>query len=405
MMKRGVLMSGILSLLLLTGPAFGQNYEQIAKQIVNTSAGVKPGELVVITGGQHTLPLMEAVAVEVTRAGGQATMMLGTDKVARAELMEMPESAIQADKTNNWLLQADVLITLPQYEDGRAVMAGVSPARMAKFSQVAAASGLTEKLDASKLRGVFVSYPNKSFAAAQQLDYPSYEQMVWGGIGADYAAIAGQAERLKQTLATGKKMRITSPAGTDLTLELGGRPVFTDDGVVSAADQQEKLIYNRTAALPGGRIYGTCQETSGTGRLAAANDYISDGKPLTGFKADLKSGQLANVRADAGADAFQQQMAPYGPTAMQITNFSIGLNPVMKPQSDKSYNPNTAAGMVYLRTGNNSLLGGTNKSPGGYSFPIANATVEVDGKVLVRNGQLVSTAVASTAPAPKKSRK
>jgi aminopeptidase len=60
----------LLGLLLAAGPALGQNYEQIAKQIVNTSAGVKPGELVMITGGQHTLPLMEAVAVEVARAGG-----------------------------------------------------------------------------------------------------------------------------------------------------------------------------------------------------------------------------------------------------------------------------------------------------------------------------------------------
>ncbi|QNP54294.1 hypothetical protein H9L05_20910 (plasmid) [Hymenobacter qilianensis] len=62
--------SGLLGLLLLASPVLGQNYEQIAKQIVNTSAGVKPGELVMITGGQHTLPLMEAVAVEVARAGG-----------------------------------------------------------------------------------------------------------------------------------------------------------------------------------------------------------------------------------------------------------------------------------------------------------------------------------------------
>ncbi len=391
-------------MLSLTKPAFGQNYEQIAKQIVHTSASVKPGEVVVITGGQHTLPLLEAVAVEVARAGGQPDLMLTTDKVARAELMDTPEAAIQADKTNSWLLQSDVLITLPQYEDSRAVMAGMSPARQAKFAQVAAASGFTKQLDASKLRGVFVSYPSKSCAAAQQLDYPSYEQMVWGGIGADYAAIAGQAERLKQVLATGHKMHITSPAGTDLTLDLGGRPVFTDDGVLSATDQQATRVYDRTAALPGGRIYGSCPETSATGRLAVANDYITDGKPLTGLKADVRNGQLTNVRADVGADALQQQLAPYGPPAMQISNFSIGLNPVMKPQGDKAYYPSTAAGMVYVRTGNNGLLGGQNQSPGAYSFPIANATVEADGKVLVRNGQLVSPAVASAA-APKKSRK
>ncbi len=404
MTKISLLASCAFGLLSVAQPAFGQNYEQIAKQIVNTSAGVKPGEVVVITGGQHTMPLMEAVAVEVARAGGQPNMLLTTDKVAHAELLDTPEAAIQADKANNWILQSDVLITLPQYEDGRAVTEGLSPAREAKFTQVNAAAGFTKQLDASKLRGVFVSYPNKSFAAAQHLDYPSYEQMVWGGIGADYAAIAGQAESLKQVLATGHKMHITSPEGTDLTLDLGGRPVFTDDGVLSATDQQATRIYDRTAALPGGRLFGSCSEASATGRLAVANDFVTDGKPLTGFKADVQKGQLANVRATVGAEALQQQLAPYGPSAMQISSFSIGLNPVMKPQPDKTFFPNTAAGMVYLRTGNNGLLGGQITTPGGYSFPIANATVEVDGKVLVRNGQLVSSAVASAGPM-KKSRK
>jgi aminopeptidase len=309
MLRNSLLLSCALGLLAKASPAFGQNYEQIAKQILTTSAGVKPGDIVVITGGQHTMPLMEAAAVEVARAGGQPTLMLTTDKVARAVNMETPEAAIQATKSNSWILQADVLITLPAYEDNRAVMAGMTPARQAKFTPAATAAGFTKQLDASKLRGVFVSYPHKRFAESQQL---AYEQMIWGSIGADYAAIAGQAEQLKQTLTTGHKLHITSPTGSDLTMMLVGRPVFADDGVVSAADQQEKLVYNRTARLPGGLLYGTCQETSATGRLAMAHDVLADNKPLTGLKADLKNGQVENIRADEGAEAFQKELAPLG---------------------------------------------------------------------------------------------
>jgi hypothetical protein len=78
---------------------------------------------------------------------------------------------------------------------------------------------------------------------------------------------------------------------------------------------------------------------------------------------------------------------------------------MMKTQEQKAYNPNTAAGMVYVRTGNNDLLGGQNHTPTSYSFPIANATVEVDGTVLVRNGQLVSPVTAGVSPSPKKGSK
>ncbi|QNP54293.1 aminopeptidase (plasmid) [Hymenobacter qilianensis] len=277
-------------------------------------------------------------------------MLLTTDKVARATSVEMPESAIQASKSSNWLLGADVLIQLPSVEDAKTVLAGTTPERQAKFAKVAAEAGLNKKLDAAKVRGVFVSYPSKSYAANQQLDYASYEQMVWAGIGTDYTAISTQAQQLKQLLATGKKVHITSPAGTDLTFQLAARPVFVDDGVLTAADQQEKLIYNRTAALPGGRIYGTSLETSATGRLAASPGTWN-GKPFQGFKADFKSGQMANAKADVGNEDLQKYLATYDPSVMQLSSFSIGLNPAMKAQEQKGYNPNTAAGMVLVGIG------------------------------------------------------
>jgi aminopeptidase len=208
---------------------------------------------------------------------------------------------------------------------------------------------------------------------------------------------------MKQLLATGKKVHITSPAGTDLTFALAARPVFTDDGVVTAADQQEKLIYSRTANLPGGRVYGTCQESSATGRVVAS-PATWNGKPLQGLKGELKNGQLTNVRADVGNEDVQKYLAANDASVAQVSYFSIGLNPAMKPQEQKGYNPNTAAGMVYVGMGNNALLGGTNQATSGNSFPIANATVDIDGKVIVRNGQLVTTAVASSMSAPKKRR-
>jgi leucyl aminopeptidase (aminopeptidase T) len=375
----------------------------MAKQIVNTSAGVKPGEQVIITGGKHTLPLMEAIAVEVARAGGEPEMLLNTDKVARATSVEMPESAIQASKSNSWVLGADVLITLPSLEDPKTVLEGITPERQAKFSKVAAESGINKKVDATKLRGVSVSYPNKSFATDRQLDYASYEQMIWAGIGTDYTAIATQAQQIKQLLATGKKVHITSPAGTDLTFQLAARPVFVDDGVVSGADQQEKMYLNRTAALPGGRIYSTNLETSATGRLVSAPGQWN-GKPLRGFKADFKGGQMANAKAEVGNEDLQKWLALTDASLLQLGYLSIGLNPAMKTQKD--YTPGTAAGMVLLGIGGNELQGGQNKGASNtiITFGIDNATVEIDGTVLVRNGQLVSPTTAKAAPGGKKTK-
>ena len=50
--------------------------------------------------GQFTLPLMEATAVKMARAGGQPSMILSTDKVGNAINLETPLEAIQARKSN-----------------------------------------------------------------------------------------------------------------------------------------------------------------------------------------------------------------------------------------------------------------------------------------------------------------
>jgi hypothetical protein len=51
----------------------------------------------------------------------------------------------------------------------------------------------------------------------------------------------------------------------------------------------------------------------------------------------------------------------------------------LKVQDQQAYSPTTAAGMLDLIAGNNELMGGQNHLQSSFSFPTANATVEVDG--------------------------
>jgi hypothetical protein len=90
---------------------------------------------------------------------------------------------------------------------------------------------------------------------------------------------------------------------------------------------------------------------------------------------------------------------------MKLGYFSIGLNPAMKVQEQKGYTPATAAGMVLVGAGGNELQGGQNNGGIGINLAIANATVEVDGTVIVRNGQLVAPTTAKAATGGKKAGK
>ncbi len=83
-------------------------------------------------------------------------------------------------------------------------------------------------------------------------------------------------------------------------------------------------------------------------------------------------------------------MAPYtGPKDM-FGYFSIGLNSALKViENGGEYRPDAAAGMIWIGIGNNELIGGANKTQGGFSFPIVKATVEIDGKTVIKDGELI----------------
>src|SRR6266704_4291798 len=79
--------------LFCTVPANPQERDlgELARRVVTTSVSVKPGDVVVITGGKHTVPLMEALAIEAQKAGGMVTMFLSSDSVVRSLNVEVPE--------------------------------------------------------------------------------------------------------------------------------------------------------------------------------------------------------------------------------------------------------------------------------------------------------------------------
>lgn len=118
--------------LLFVGVASAQEgqFPALAKRIVQTSVTVKPGDVVIVNGGQNTIPLMEDIAIEAAKAGGMVQMFLNTDRLARAINADVPEQYLKQEPKYfaDWIKDVDVWISLPDVEDSAAVIAGV-PAR------------------------------------------------------------------------------------------------------------------------------------------------------------------------------------------------------------------------------------------------------------------------------------
>jgi aminopeptidase len=362
-------------------------FPALAKKVVDTSVAVKPGDVVVVYGGPHTVPLMEDIAIEAAKAGGLVQMMINTDRVARAINADVPEQYLkqQPKYLVDWIKDVDVWIALPDLEDYPATIAGVSQERLAELNK----SGeiVTDALNRSKLKFLYINFPTKSDAVLFHIPYPELEKMHWDAVDADYHQISDKGNSLKEMLEHSKNVHITSAKGTDLTFSLQGRTVIVDAGIVTAAKSGAEVFQNRAVTLPGGLVSFAPIETSGKGKVYAIRERCRPDVQLVGASFDVQDGKITNFKAEGGGSCFQETMASYGGPKDMLGSVSIGLNPALKVSND--YRPDAAAGMVWLSFGNNELLGGENNQPGGFTFPVTNATVDIDGKVVIKDGQLV----------------
>lgn len=383
------LLFGICLVLSANARASDPDYDALAERVVKVCATVQPGDVVVVSGGKHVLPLLEAIAIESQKAGGMVTIFLNSDRVVRSRWVDVPEQYLEQEPRYiaEWLKHIDVWISAPDLEDVMAVTGDVPEARFAKASKAGMFFG--DLLNQFKLRGFYVGVPSRQDAELNGLDFATYERIFWAAANADYAQIAQRGIALKQLLAGAKSVRITTPHGTDLTFSIGDRPVFVADGVITPEEAKSDMLAVRWASLPGGAASVAPVEESVNGVVVVPQHRIRK-DPLTGVRFAFKNGKMTDFRAEQGGKQFAETMAAHEGGKDIISSISIGLNPEFKviEENGAGFRPFEAAGMVYLNTGDNQILGGKNRATGGFDFPITNATVTVDGKVIIRDGKL-----------------
>jgi aminopeptidase len=368
------------------------NLDELAKRIVTTSANIKPGDVVMLFGGKHNLALLEDLAIEANKAGGMSSMMITTDKVQRSLFTEVPERYLEQQPKFlvEWIKQMDVYIGLSSSEDNKALIAGVPETRFAKANK--AGQIITDALmNTPRLRSVYLNYPpTKQDAAANHVDFNTWSTMHWNAVNADYNQISAKGKVIQKALQGAKSVHVTSPAGTDMTFSIADRQVFLDDGVMTPEKAKSKTFLGRSVNLPGGSVFASGIETSANGKVVVPKSACRY-DPLNGVSFEFKAGKMQNFKAAQNGKCFVDSMAPYEGPRDVFSSFSIGLNPALKvvEEGGATYWPGSGAGVVYISMGDNQLLGGANKTQGGWGFPVLNSTVTVDGKVILKDGQIV----------------
>jgi aminopeptidase len=355
---------------------------EIAQRIITVSAQVKPHEVVVIRGNVAFMPLMEDLGTELSKVGGYAVFMPVTDHFLRGVLTEVPEQYYgQPDPMLSWVKNIDVLIDLPFLYNEPEVTRDVSQARISKLfgnseDQFRAAAR------ESKVRSLYIEAPLPDQAALFGLDLPSFTAMQWQAIGADEVKIEQSGKLLADALAHARTVHVTAPDGTDFRFAPGQRAPLITGGIThpGAASLDE-----RNASLPAGNVATTVASGSFEGRIVTPEDYCTSLEKLTGVSYQFSGGKLTNFKAEQGAKCLEDYFAAYSGPKDVVASVQIGLNPYLKSRSKTA--PFNAAGMFWVSLGRDSRFGITDTQMI-WAIPVANATVDVDGRTVINNGQL-----------------
>ncbi len=375
-----------------TAPA--RDFKSVAAKVVQQSAGVREGEIVMIFGSDEDLPLLEDVAIEVRKAGGHPLVSATTRRLERRSYDEVP--ARYDSQTPRASLEfaeiADVFISTESGE-GR-TMKGVAPERMA--ARTKAFQPVMARMQARKVRSVALGnglYPSAERAEQFGMTREELADMMYAGVDADYSRIQATGERLRVDLAGGKELRITNPSGTDVRVRIAGRPVVVSDGVISPEDRKQGGPAV-TVWLPAGEVFLTPVPGTANG-VVVADRLFYQGDRIEGLRLELKGGRMVGMTAKSGLEALEKYYAVAGPGKDVFGVVDIGINPGIEVPEGSAVNVWARAGAVTVVVGNNTWAGGDNPVNFSINPEIADATLEVDGTALVKDGRLVESSTVA----------
>jgi 2,5-dihydroxypyridine 5,6-dioxygenase len=200
-----------------------------------------------------------------------------------------------------------------------------------------------------------------------------------------------------------KEVRVTSPAGTDLTYRCGEYPVMSQYGMADEPGHFDHWGVGLLHTFP--------NEGSANGRVVIAPGdivilpycrYVQDAVYL-----DIREGHITKIEGGVDA-ALMRDWLREGETGPQdrdpyaVSHVGWGLNPqcrwdALALYGDAPERARAAArsfpGNFLFSTGPNTQGGGKRTTRGHYDVPMRNCTVALDGNVVIEQGRVVDPAM------------
>ncbi len=312
------------------------------EKLVHNNARVKPGEKVVIVTDFKMRDIAEQLASAVYTAGGKVVICIMSP---REKDGQEPEEAVAAA-----MLEADVI-----------------------FSPVSRSITHTHAIKSALKKGaraILMTAHNESILLSNAL------------LKTDFQAQAPVCRKIGKAFTQGRKIHLTSPLGTDLHFSIEGRTanVLTnvpEPGELAPVPDIEVNVVPVTGSAEGKLVIDACVPYLGIGILK---------EPVY---CEVKAGKIISMEGGEQARFLKSVLDSYNdPECFNVAELGVGLNPEAR-LSGNMLEDEGIIGTIHIGIGTSVTLGGEIKAPMHYDLIMWNPTIEVDGKIIQRNKEIL----------------
>ncbi|QZA88774.1 aminopeptidase [Salinarchaeum sp. IM2453] len=196
------------------------------------------------------------------------------------------------------------------------------------------------------------------------------EEVFKSGLDADYESIQETSNQVYEKVAGANKIRITTEAGTDITIYPGDREWHTDTGIIHSPGEFSNL--------PAGEVFVSPESADGT--------YVVDGTMMPHgrlegqqLQFEVEDGQITSISDEAIQEQVESAAEEVGQDAYNFAELGIGTNTAVTDLVGSVLLDEKAAGTVHLAIGDDAAIGGDTEAPLHLDGIITDPTVYVDG--------------------------
>ena len=197
---------------------------------------------------------------------------------------------------------------------------------------------------------------------------------------ADYGSIAALTKHVAAKLSRGSKFKVQSELGTSLALERQARNVGADTGLLTRSGE--------FGNLPAGEAFFAPMEGTANGKIIFDGSVADVGILTEPIELLVEHGVARIVSTSAAARELERYLSAHGPEAYNIAELGVGTND-RAIVSGHILEDEKVLGTVHIALGNNAGMGGTVNVPIHLDGLIRNATLYVDGELVLDKGTLV----------------